>query len=318
MVVATRSVPGELRAVGSLQAVREVLLQADVPGRVTAIHFSAGQVVAQGQLLVQLYDAPERADLAAALLKADFARLQLRRSRELASTGAEARELLEQRESEANQALAAVRQLEARISQKGIRAPFAGRLGLRRIDLGEYLNPGQVIATLTQPDPLYVNFSLPQQELSQLAPGAAVKVTVDAVPGRSFDGAVATIEPRVDGATRNVAVQALLPNPGLLLKSGMYVTAALALPASDDAIVLPLTAIQTSASGDSVVLVREADAQGVGKAVAVPVVTGRSLGEAVLVTGGVKPGDIVVIAGQNRLQPGGKVKMQPATAPAAH
>ncbi|HHK5170391.1 TPA: efflux RND transporter periplasmic adaptor subunit [Pseudomonas aeruginosa] len=299
-----------------LQAVREVLLAPDTSGRVTAINFDAGQFVKEGTVLVQLYDAPEQADRAAAAAKADFAQLQLRRSQELAPTGAEPRELLEQRKAEAAQAVAAVRQLDARIQQKAVRAPFSGQIGIRRINPGQYLNAGDAIATLTQLDPLYVNFTLPQQDLPKLTPGASVQVTVDAAPGQVFNAKVSTIEPRIDGETRNVAVQALLLNADRLLKSGMYSTAKLALPATTDAIALPLTAIQTSASGDSVVLVQEINAEGIGKAVAVPVITGRRLGEEVLVTHGVKPGDIVVTAGQNRLPPGATVKIN-AAAPAA-
>ncbi|CTP91178.1 RND family efflux transporter, MFP subunit [Xanthomonas translucens pv. arrhenatheri LMG 727] len=284
----------------------------------TAIHFDAGQSVKEGTVLMQLYDAPEQADRAAAAAKADFAQAQLRRSQELAPSGAEPRELLEQRKAEAAQAVAVVRQLDARIQQKAIRAPFSGQLGIRRVNPGQYLNAGDAIATLTQLDPLYVTFTLPQQDLPKLTPGAPVQVTVDAAPGQVFNAKISTIEPRIDGETRNVAVQALLPNADRLLKSGMYATARLALPATTDAIALPLTAIQTSASGDSVVLVQGADAQGIGKAVAVPVVTGRRLGEDVLVTQGVKPGDIVVMAGQNRLPPGATVKINaPASAAAA-
>ncbi|EOG8375927.1 efflux RND transporter periplasmic adaptor subunit [Pseudomonas aeruginosa] len=305
----TRSVGDELQAVGSLQAVREVLLAPDTSGRVTAIYFDAGQTVKEGTVLVQLYDAPEQSDRAAASAKADFAQLQLKRSQELAPTGAEPRETIEQRKAEAAQAVAAVRQLDARIQQKAIRAPFTGQLGIRRINPGQYLNAGDAIATLTQLDPLYINFTLPQQDLSKLTPGAPVQVTLDAAPGQVFDAKVSAIEPRIDGETRNVAVQALLPNAGRLLKSGMYATVRLTLPATADAIVLPLTAIQTSASGDSVVVVQGADAQGIGKAVAVPVVTGRRIGEDVVVTQGVKSGDIVVTAGQNRLPPGAAVKI---------
>ncbi|MDY7804984.1 efflux RND transporter periplasmic adaptor subunit [Burkholderia stagnalis] len=311
-----RSVADEWQAVGSLQAVHEVLLAPDTSGRVTAVNFDAGQSVKEGAVLIQLYDAPEQADRAAAVAKADFAQLQLRRSQALAPTGAEPRELLEQHMADAAQTAAAVRQLDARIQQKSIRAPFSGQLGIRRINLGQYLNAGDAIATLTQLDPLYVNFTLPQQDMSRLTSGAPVQVTVDAVPGRVFTARISAIEPRIDGETRNVAVQALLPNTDRLLKPGMYVTARLVLPATTDNIVLPLTAIQTSASGDSVVVVKGADAQGVGKAVAVPVITGRRLGEEVLVSQGVKPGDIVVMAGQNRLPPGATVKIN-STPPSA-
>ncbi|AWV05111.1 efflux transporter periplasmic adaptor subunit [Burkholderia sp. JP2-270] len=311
-----RSVADEWQAVGSLQAVHEVLLAPDTSGRVTAINFDAGQSVKEGAVLTQLYNAPEQADRAAAVAKADFAQLQLRRSQALAPTGAEPRELLEQHKADAAQTAAAVRQLDARIQQKSIRAPFSGQLGIRRINLGQYLNAGDAIATLTQLDPLYVNFTLPQQDMPRLTSGAPVQVTVDAVPGRVFTARISAIEPRIDGETRNVAVQALLPNADRVLKPGMYVTARLVLPATTDNIVLPLTAIQTSASGDSVVVVKGADAQGVGKAVAVPVVTGRRLGEEVLVSQGVKPGDIVVMAGQNRLPPGATVKIN-STPPSA-
>jgi multidrug efflux system membrane fusion protein len=308
-----RRVAHELQAVGSLQAVREVLLAPDTPGRVTAINFDAGQFVKEDAVLVQLYDAPEQADRAAAAARADLVQTQLRRSEKLANTGAESSDLLDQRKAAAAQAVAEVRQLEARIRQKVIRAPFSGQLGVRRINPGQYLNAGDAVATLTQLEPLYVNFTLPQQDLPKLSLGALVRVTVDAVPGEVFEARINAIEPRIDTVTRNVAVQAVLPNTRRLLKSGMYVTAGLALSETAEAIVLPLTAIQTSASGDSVILVRGVDAQGMGKAVAVPVVTGRRLGNEVLVTEGIEAGDIVVVAGQNRLPPEAAVKLASLT-----
>lgn len=304
-----RSVADQLQAVASLQAVREVLLAPDTSGRVTGINFEAGQFVKEGDVLIQLYDAPEQADRAAAKAKADFAQLELRRSQALASSGAGSRELLEQRMSEAAQSAAEVKQLDARIQQKVIRAPFSGQLGIRRINPGQYLNAGDEIATLTQLNPLYVNFTLPQQDLPKLTLGALVQVTVDAAPDRVFTARVSTIEPRIDRETRNIAIQALLPNTDQFLKSGMYAMARLTLPASNDAIVLPQTAIQTSASGDSIVLVQDVNAQGIGKTVAVPVITGRRVGDDVIVTRGVKAGDIVVAVGQNRLPPGAVVKI---------
>ena len=310
--VQPRPLGAELQAIGTLQAVQEVRLAPDTAGRVTAIHFSPGQFVQQGAVLVQLYDAPEQADRAAALARAELAQAQWRRAQELATTGAESRERLEQRKSEADQAAAAVQQLDARIQQKVIRAPFSGQIGIRRINLGQVLNPGDAVATLTQLDPLYVNFTLPQQELPRLAIGASVRVAVDAAPGRVFEARVSTIEPRIDGDTRNVAVQALLSNAEGRLKSGMYATLKVMLPSAGEALVLPLTAIQTSASGNSVVLVRGVDAQGVGKAEFVQVATGQRVGEDIEVTRGIQAGDLVVMAGQNRLQPGGSVKLNGA------
>ena len=172
----------------------------------------------------RLYDAPERADRAAAAARANFARIQLARSSELAPTGAEPREILEQRRAELAQAGAAVSQLDARIAQKRIRAPFAGSIGIRRVNLGQYLNPGDTVATLTDLDQLYVDFNLPQQELGRLSVGQTVRVTSDSWPGRSFTARVNAIEPRIGEDTRNVVVQAVLANPGHVLRPGMYVT----------------------------------------------------------------------------------------------
>src|SRR3546814_2895618 len=145
-------VPATLEAVGSVRAVREVMLAPEVAGRVVGIKVEAGSRVGAGALLVQLYDTPERADRRAAKARADFAGVQLARSQELAPTGAEPRELLQQRRAERDQAIAEVQQFDARITQKQIRAPFAGELGIRRVNLGQYLNPGDPVATLTALD----------------------------------------------------------------------------------------------------------------------------------------------------------------------
>lgn len=308
-----RSVPDELQAVGSLRAVREVTLAAETAGRVTAIRFEAGDHVRQGAPIVTLFDAPERADLAAAQAKAVFARVQLQRSKGLAPSGAEPRELLQQRQAEYDQAVAGVRQIEARLIQKAVRTPFAGQIGIRQIDLGQYLNPGDAIATLTALDSLFVNFTLPQSNLSRLRVGATVVVTSDAWPDRRFTARITAIEPVVGGDTRNLSLQATLANPDQGLRPGMYVTAHVVLP-SRNALVVPATAIQTSASGDSVVVVRGPDARRAGKAEFIPVQTGRRIGDDVVVNSGLKPGDVVVTAGQLRIQPDAAVKVLPASA----
>jgi multidrug efflux system membrane fusion protein len=320
MLAQSRDVADELRAIGSLRAAREVLLAPDVAGRVTAIHFEAGQFVKEGALLVQLFDAPERADRAAAIAQAEFAQTRFLRAQELLPLGAVSRELFEEYQAEAARTAAAVRQLDARIRQKNIHAPFSGLLGIRRVNPGQYLNAGEAIATLTRLDELYVDFTVPQQELSRLALGGEVAVRTDALPGRTFAARINAIEPRIHEETRNVIAQARLPNAEGWLKPGMYVTAHLALPATRDAIVLPLTAILTSASGDNAVLVRDADAKGVGKAAFTPIKTGRRLGDEVIVEEGLTPGDIVITSGQNRLSPGVSVRIHaplPEAAPAA-
>jgi len=315
ITVLPTDVPAALEAVGSLRAVREVMLAPEVAGRIVAIRFEAGMPVGAGASLVQLYDAPERADRRAAMARANFAGVQLARSQELAPTGAEPRELLQQRRAERDQALASVQQFDARIAQKQVRAPFAGVLGVRRVNLGQYLNPGDAIATLTALDTLYVDFALPQQELSRLRVGATVGVTADAWPGRVFTARVNAIEPRIGADTRNVTVQAILANGDRALRPGMSVTAALDLPPERGALVVPTTAIQTSASGDSVIVIRGPNARSKGKAEPVPVTTGRRIGDRVIVTRGLKPGDVVVTEGQLRVQPGAEVSVvsKPAT-----
>ena len=307
--VQSRSVPAELQAIGSLQAVQEVLLAPDTAGRITGIHFEAGKIVKEGTILLQLYDAPEQADRAAAIAKADFARVQMSRLAKLALVDAAPRSAFDQNKAEYDQAIAAVRQLDARIQQKTIRAPFTGQIGIRRVNMGQYLNAGDPIATLTKLDPLYVNFTVPQQELPKLKPDGKVMVTVDTSPGRVFIANINSIEPRINGATRNIAVQCLLLNADRQLKSGMYVNVRVQLPEIADAITVPLTAIQTSSSGDSVVVVQEPNAEGIGKSLAVPVKTGRRLGGDVIVEQGLKSGDVVVTAGQIRIPPGAPVKI---------
>ncbi|TWB46585.1 efflux RND transporter periplasmic adaptor subunit [Nitrospirillum viridazoti] len=312
MTVEAHSVGSTLRAVGSLQAVQGVTLAPEQPGRVVAINFQAGQTVKAGTPLVQLYDGPERAGLADAEAKAEFARLQLDRSLGLASTGAEAKQVLQQRQSEFTQAKAAIAQYNAQIVQKTIVAPFDGEIGVRRANLGQYLHAGDPIATLTSLDSLYVNFTVPQQNLSALHVGGSVDVSSDAFPNQSFNGRITTIEPVIGDDTRNVTVQATISNADHSLRPGMYVTIGVVLP-TRSAIVVPLTAVQTSASGDAVVVVRGSDAQHLGKAEFVPVKLGQQTGGDVIVEAGLKPGDVVVTVGQLRLQPGGAVKVTSLT-----
>ncbi|WP_157219116.1 efflux RND transporter periplasmic adaptor subunit [Flavisphingomonas formosensis] len=309
-----RDAPAALEAVGSLRAVREVMLAPEVAGRIVGLHLEAGRSVAAGTTLVQLYDAPERADRASARAQARFADIQLARSVQLAPTGAEPRETLEQRRAQADQAHAAVRQFDARIAQKRIVAPFAGEVGIRRVNLGQYLNPGDVVASLTSLDRLYVDFTLPQQELARIRPGGTVSVTADAWPGRVFTARVNAVEPQIGADTRNVSVQAELANADHALRPGMAVTAALALPVERGMLIVPTTAIVTSASGDSVIAVRGGRNGDGGKAEPVAVTTGRRIGDSVIVTSGLKPGDVVVTEGQLRVQPGATVRIAPTGA----
>jgi multidrug efflux system membrane fusion protein len=312
MRVVPQDVPAALEAIGTLEAVRELMLAPEVAGRVVAIQFNAGDRVKAGQTLVKLYDAPEQADRTAALADAALARTQFDRAEALAPKGAVSKAVLDQRRAERDRAEAAIGQLDARISQKSVRAPFSGEIGLRRIDLGQYLAPGEAIATLTSLDELHVNFTVPQQDLGLLRQGAQVAVTADAWPGRTFTARVQAIEPRISSDTRNVTVQAVLANDDEALKPGMYVKVALTLAPETARLVVPATAIMTSAMGDSVVVVRDLDSSGTGTAEIVEVSPGRRIGDRVVVASGLKPRDVVVTTGQIRIQPGQKVRVTAA------
>lgn len=301
MTVREQSVPQFLEAVGTLEALRQVTLATEVSGRVVSIQFSAGETVGTGKPLVRLYDAPERADLAAAAAQSRLAQTLYERSLSLAPSGAEPVQTLQQREAELAQARAAVRQIEARLAQKVVRAPFPGLIGLRRVNLGQYVNPGDPLATITDVSRLYVNFTVPQQQLRALEVGASVEFSSDAFPGRTFTARINAIEPIVGSDTRNVQVQAVLDNRERILRPGLYVTARIVLPALERAIAVPATSIITSASGDTVIAVRR------GVAVTVPVVAGQRIADQVVVERGLKTGDTIVTAGQLRVQPGARV-----------
>ncbi|MDR1062734.1 MAG: efflux RND transporter periplasmic adaptor subunit [Azoarcus sp.] len=303
MRVVAEPAPVRLEALGEVRAVRQVMLSSEVGGRVAVISFEPGRRVKAGAVLVRLDDAVEQADLAAARAGAVFARQQLARATELAAIGASSREVLQQREAERDRSAAAVRQLEARIGQKRICAPFDGELGLRWVDLGQYVNAGERAVTLTDLDTLYVNFDVPQQALARLETGQTVEVRSDAPETAILKARISAIEPQVGRDTRNVTVQATLKNERRTLRPGMYVTAAVVLPPEPGALLLPAAAIMTSASGDAVAVVRELSADQTGRAEIVPVTTGRRLGDRVLVTRGLQAGDIVITEGQVRLRP---------------
>ncbi|ARK95065.1 efflux RND transporter periplasmic adaptor subunit [Burkholderia pseudomallei] len=309
--VAVRAAPERvtLDAVGSLDAVRQVTLAPEVAGRVVALQFDAGSAVRKGQLIVQLFDEPERAKLASIQAKAAYAKRQLDRSQALAQTGAEPRNLFDRHRFDFDAAAADIRETQAVITQKAVRAPFDGVLGLRRVNLGQYLNAGDAIATLTDLDTLYANFTVPQKNLSQLRLGQSVSITTDAYPERTLVARVSAIEPQIGTDTRNVAVQATLPNPDHLLRPGMYIQARLELPPRERALTVPDTAVQTSLRGESVLVVGKPGRDGLGVVRLQPVRTGRRADGRIAIADGLRPGDVVVTSGQVRLAAGDRVKV---------
>jgi len=307
----TAAVPHVAAGIGSLAAVHQVTVTPEIGGRVTTIHFEPGQTVKVGDPLVQLNDGPERGDLANYQAQARWAAVSLERAQLLAQRQAGPQSTVDQDQSQLDQARAQIIKTEAIIAQKLVRAPFAGRLGVRQVDLGQYLNAGAPIATLTDLSQLYVNFTLPSTMRAQIALGQRVEVTTDAFPGRKFIATVTTIDPQIRADTRTMTVQATLPNPDEVLLPGLFANAAVVLPEEPDRVVLPETAIDYTLYGDSVYVIRAdgADANGkpITKAIRTAVKTGPRWDGKVAILSGVSPGDQVVAAGQIKLQDGAPV-----------
>jgi multidrug efflux system membrane fusion protein len=307
----SEAVPHFATAIGSLAAVHQVTITPEIGGRVTQIFFTAGGSVKAGDPLIQINDAPERGDLANYEAQARMAKVTVERNTELARRQFASRETVDQNQSQLDQARAGILKTEAIIAQKLVNAPFKGRLGVRQVEVGQYLNPGAPVVTLTDLKHLYVNFTLPSTQRAEIKLEQQVNVTADAFPGRIFSASVTTIEPQIRADTRTMMVQATMANPDEALLPGMYINAAVVLPPEPDRVVLPETAVDYTLYGDSVYVIREdgatPDGKPVLKAFRTPVKTGPRWDGKVAILDGVKPGDRVVAAGQVKLQNGAAV-----------
>ena len=314
-VVATSElVPRYASGIGSLAAVHQVTVTPEVGGRITEIAFESGAKVKAGDKIVQINDAPDRGDLAMYQAQAQYAQVSLDRAAMLASHQYGPQSNVDQTKSQLEQANAMILKTQSIIAQKNIRAPFAGRLGVRQVEVGQYLNPGAPIVTLTDLSTLYVNFTLPSNMAPQIAVGQKVELKVDAFPGRTFVAKITTIEPQISASTRTINVQATMTNPDDVLMPGMFVSAAVVLPNEAPDVVLPETAVDYTLYGDSVYVIRPdesgatgADGKPVLKAHRTPVKTGQRWDGKVAVLSGLKPGDQVVAAGQIKVQDGSAV-----------
>jgi multidrug efflux system membrane fusion protein len=314
--IAPQDAPVSLRALGELRAVRQVVLSVEASGRVSKIAFEPGQQVEQGSLLASLDDSVEQADLIAARSRLTFAREQLERARTLSASGAMSRELQQQRQAEYDDSRSRVELLQAQIGQKHIRAPFSGQLGIRHIDLGQYLNPGDRAVSLTDLSELQINFDIPQQELARVQLGQTVHVDIGVTGVEPATATVTAIEPQVSEDTRNATVQATLQSPGAQWLPGMYASVDVQLPAEPAALMVPASALVTSASGNLAVVVRELNDEGLGQSEQVPVTVSRYIGEQAVIADGLNAGDLVVTEGQLRIQPGSTVHVVDPRAPA--
>jgi len=296
-----------LSAVGSMRAVNGVLVSTDLAGIVSQIAFESGREVKQGDLLVKLDTRQEEAQLHSAQARRELARISLERQRDLIAKKAVAQSDYDAAESEFRQADAAVEEARAMIARKTIVAPFDGLAGIRQVDLGQYLNVGATIAPLQSLDPIYVEFSIPQQNFDQVAPGKKVRVRADGIEGREFEGVITAIDSKVEEATRNVTIQATVRNPDHKLRPGMYVSVEVLLPEQAGVVAIPASSINYAPYGDSVFIVKDATEAGPdgkkGKEVVQQFVKlGAGRGDQVVVLSGVKPGDEVVTSGVFKLR----------------
>jgi membrane fusion protein, multidrug efflux system len=311
--------PATLSAIGTMAAVQGVTVSADLPGIVDQIAFESGGPVARGDLLVQLDTRQEQAQLAAAEAARELADLNFERLHGLVDEGAITRAEYDRAAAEQKQMQARVEEIRATIARKTIRAPFSGMLGIRQVNLGQYLSPGTPVVSLQSLDPIYVNFNVPQQDAAHVKIGGDIRVGVAEQTGSNFTGRITAINSVVDEATRNVQIQATLANPRGLLRPGMFVQTEVILGGSGPIVTLPASAISYAPYGDSVFVVAELkDSQGrTYKGVRQQFVKlGGTRGDQIAVVSGIHAGEEIVTSGVFKLRNGAAVlvnnKVQPA------
>jgi membrane fusion protein (multidrug efflux system) len=306
-------------SVGTVTAVQGTVISAEAEGTVRAIKFEGGSVVKAGAVLVELDADMELAQLRSAEAANDGAALTYKRAKELVKSG----NISEADYSNVNvslkQAQAAVDNIQAVISKKTIRAPFSGKLGIRQISVGQFLNKGAPVVSLHSLNPVFVDFSLPQQRLGDLAEGLTVKVSSDAYPKQTFEGQITAFNPEIDPSTRNVRVQATLDNIDGRLRPGMFVTVDMVLSRSEKVMFIPMTAVQHASFGDSVFLVTEGEPGPDGSK---PLVVQQQIvrlgirqGDFVVATEGLQPGQKIVSTGVFKLRQGMGVVIDNTLAP---
>jgi membrane fusion protein, multidrug efflux system len=311
--------PATLSAIGTVAAVQGVTVSADLPGIVDKIAFESGTSVKQGDVLVQLDTRQEQAQLAAAEAEFDLSGLTFDRMKRLVEHDAVSRSEFDTAAATRKQAEARIREIRATIERKTIRAPFSGVLGIRAVNLGQYLTGGDAVVPLQSLNPIYVNFGIPQQEAQQIRLGRIVRIKASDLGDVEFNGRISAVDSVVDQSTRNVRVQATLANPGGKLRPGMFVQTQILLGTSRTVVALPGSAISYAPYGDSVFVVADLKGQdgktyrGVRQQV---VKLGPSRGDQISVLSGVAPGEEVVTSGVFKLRNGAPVqinnKVQPS------
>jgi membrane fusion protein (multidrug efflux system) len=323
----TQNWEGTVTAVGSVASVKGVSVSNDAPGVVTRIGFESGQMVKEGQTLVELDTSVERTQLASAKARLELAQINVGRSRNLVASHAIAQSVLDNDEASLKAATTDIDQINAQIARKSIRAPFSGRLGIRNVNLGQYLNPGTPITVLEGVDAVYVDFSLPQQRLANIHVGMPVRISIEtkdadddagAAAPPPMDGTISAVDPTVDATTRQMKLRAQLPNGSDQLRPGMFVTVTVLLPVQGMETVVPQTAVVHASYGDSVFIVEDkkaddptakttATGQPIKSARQQFVREGEQRGDFVAILDGVQPGQEVITAGAFKLKNGSAV-----------
>jgi membrane fusion protein, multidrug efflux system len=304
--------PAVLNVIGNVVAVQGVTVSADLPGIVSRIAFESGDWVKQGDVLVELDTEQERAQLAAAEADRDLAQVNFKRLDGLVKEGVIAQADFDKAEAEQRSTIARVKEIQATIQRKTIRAPFTGRLGLRQVNLGQYLSAGSPVAPLESLSPVYVNFGVPQEDSRQVKVGSKVVVRANELAGVTFDGRVTAIDSRLDEGTRNVQVQATLSNSQAKLHPGMFVNVELATGGPRPVLTLPASSISYAPYGDSVFVIADLKDpaghayRGVKQQF---VKVGPTRGDQVAVVSGLNAGDEVVTSGTFKLRNGGAVQV---------
>lgn len=308
-----------LQAIGSIEPVKGVRLDAEVPGIVNAINFENGQDVNAGDVLVELDTAPEAALLKSNKANARLARIELDRARRLRDTNSVAQSELDRAQANYDMAMAQVKNIEAIIEQKTIRAPFDGRVGIRQINLGQYLSPGAPIVTLQSYDNVFANFTLPQQAIGRIETGMPVTLKSNAYPEKIFSGRLTAISPQIDPTTRTIELQATLANPEKLLRAGLFVNVTITLSENNEVLAIPATAIIYAPYGNSIFKITRQTEETTGEVTTIVkqsfIQIGERKGDFVSVLKGLKENDEIVSAGALKLRNGMPVSIKNEMAP---
>jgi membrane fusion protein (multidrug efflux system) len=310
--------PVTVGAIGSVAAVQGVTVSADLPGLVDHISFESGQTVREGDVLVRLDSRQEQAQLKAAEAQRNLARLNLERMRGLLREGITSQAEYDRLDAEHAQAEARIGEIRATIARKTIRAPFSGVLGLRQVNLGQYLNGGDAIVSLQSLRPVYVNFSVPQQQVSALRPGVPVRVAAEGAAGVAASGRITAVDSIVNESTRNVEVQATFANADGKLRPGMFVKAEVSIGTGSAAVALPASSINYAPYGDSVFIVaslKDPKGQTYRGVRQQFVKLGGARGDQVAILSGVQAGEEVVTSGVFKLRPGAAVQVNNTVQP---